>query len=114
MSVYGQHLRSAFELQAYMFWAKIFHLFYYIIFGLGLMPSVVARKLAITHLDLIVEVVLCRLMWQLAVIKDQRHAKSHKLGSTNYLSGGPNITSADSIRGIECEGAALCLCIGKL
>ncbi|KAF5831503.1 hypothetical protein DUNSADRAFT_13034 [Dunaliella salina] len=50
--------------EACMFWAKIFHLCYYIIFGLGLMPTIVARKLAITHLDFIVEVILCRLLWQ--------------------------------------------------
>jgi len=47
-----------------MFWAKVTHLTLYIIFGLGLLPSIVARKLAVTHLDLIVEVVLYRLMEQ--------------------------------------------------
>ncbi|KAF5831500.1 hypothetical protein DUNSADRAFT_13031 [Dunaliella salina] len=44
--------------ERYMFLAKVTHYTLYIIFGLGLLPTIVARKLAVTHLDLIVEVVV--------------------------------------------------------
>lgn len=50
-----------------MFWAKIMHVSIYLVFGLGWLPTIVARKLALTHLDIAVEVVLYRLIEQVCI-----------------------------------------------
>ncbi len=50
--------------QRYMLWAKAAHFSIYLIWGLGLLPTLVARKPIFTYVDLVAEVIIYRLMEQ--------------------------------------------------
>lgn len=55
------------HLQKWMFWDKVVHVSMYLVFGLGWLPTIVARKLALTQMDIAVEVIIYRLIEQVSL-----------------------------------------------
>ena len=62
-----------------MLLAEVFHVSYYLLFGLRVLPSIVARKLAMTRLELIVEIIIFRLFQQVSTLLVKQASTKHTL-----------------------------------